>query len=80
MLVDAPTAREIGAMLDEWKTWSDGGGMTKSNLDFVMKNPVTFAYAALVVDLIKGAKQTAEGSLAADLQECITLWPKVKLG
>ncbi|KAI9867879.1 MAG: hypothetical protein M1813_007701 [Trichoglossum hirsutum] len=80
MLVDSDTALAIGAMLDEWKGWSDGGAMTKANLKFVMENKIAFAYAILMVDIIKGMEETVEGSLASDLQACVKVWEKVRLG
>jgi hypothetical protein len=80
MLVDSDTALAIGAMLDEWKGWSDGGAMTKANFKSVIENQVAFAYTILVVDVIKGMEETVEGSLAADLQASVRLWSKVRLG
>lgn len=43
MLVDSDTALAIGAMLDEWKGWSDSRAKTKANLKFVIQNKVAFA-------------------------------------
>lgn len=80
MLVDSDTTLAIGAMLDEWKGWSDGGAITKANLKFVMENKIAFAYAILMVDIIKGMEETVEGSLASDLQACVKVWEKARLG
>jgi hypothetical protein len=80
MIVDVDTALAIGAMLDVWKGWSDGGAMTRANLTFVMENKIAFAYAILMVGTIREMEETAEGSLAADLQACVKSWPKVRLG
>jgi len=57
MLVDSDTALEIGAMLDDWKGWSDSGGMTGANLNFVIENKVAFAYKLLVIDIIEERKK-----------------------
>jgi hypothetical protein len=80
MIVDIDTALAIGAMLDVWKGWSDGGTMTRANLTFIIENKIAFAYAILMVDIIRGMEETVEGSLAADLQACVKVWPKVTLG
>jgi hypothetical protein len=34
----------------------------------------------LMIDTIRGMEETLEGSLAADLQACVKVWPKVRLG
>jgi hypothetical protein len=39
-----------------------------------------FAYASLVLAVIEDSVTAAHGSLAADLQECMRIWKKVRLG
>jgi L-cysteine desulfidase len=41
---------------------------------------IIFAYASLLVAVIEDSLTAAHGTLAMDLQECIRIWKKVRLG
>jgi hypothetical protein len=80
MLLDPDSATAVATVLDEWKCWADGGAMTRANLKFVMANKIAFAYATLIVDLIKGTEESVEGDLDANMKACINAWKTVKVG
>jgi len=67
-------------MLDAWKSWAEGGGMTKVQFEKVKQEQLSFAYAACVLCLIKDTSGGAAGSIVSDLQECLRMWRKVRLG
>jgi hypothetical protein len=80
MMVERGLARELASFLDEWRTWAEGGGMSKGNFERIEKNQEIFAYASLFVSLIGSVGETVEGTLATDLQEAIRMWRNVRLG
>lgn len=67
-------------MLDTWKSWSDNGGMRRADFQMIRDDPVMFAQTTLFMSLVTGTSTGAEGTLAMDLQECMRLWRKVRLG
>jgi hypothetical protein len=71
---------EVAKMLDAWKNWADNGGMTKAQFDFVKGSPLTFAYAACILSMIKDTGGTVSSSVVSDLQECLRMWKRVRLG
>jgi hypothetical protein len=71
---------EVAKMLDTWKNWADNGGMTKAQFDFVKESPLTFAYAACILCLIKESGGITSSSVVSDLQECLRMWKRVRLG
>jgi hypothetical protein len=73
-------ARTIAEMLDMWKSWAEGGGMTKTHFEKVKEAQLAFAYAACVLCIIKEASGSASGRIVSDLQECLRMWRKVRLG
>jgi hypothetical protein len=44
------------------------------------EDKVMFGYASLVLAIIEDSGMAALGSLALDLQECMRIWKKVRLG
>jgi hypothetical protein len=80
MVCDAGFAADMGHMLDSWKGFVDNGGMRKADYLALKEKLVSFAYASLVVAVIADSVATASGSLAMDLQECVRVWKKVRLG
>ena len=71
---------EVAKMLETWKNWADNGGMTKAQFDFVKGSPLTFAYAACILYMIKETGGTVSSSVVSDLQECLRMWKRVRLG
>jgi hypothetical protein len=80
MVCDANFAAETGGMLDSWKAFIDNGGMRKADYLAIKESVVSFAYASLMVAVIADSVTAASGSLAMDLQECVRVWKKVRLG
>ena len=80
MVRDAEFASSLARMLDTWKEWAEGGGMTKAHFEIVKKDMVYFAYAACVLCLIRETSGSATGSVVSDLQDCLRMWKKVRLG
>jgi len=80
MINEPDVAKKLAAMLDGWKAFVDNGGMRKAEYSMLKENQVMFAYASVVLAVIEDLVTAAHGSLAMDLQECIRIWKKVRLG
>ncbi|KAK4166494.1 hypothetical protein QBC43DRAFT_18920 [Cladorrhinum sp. PSN259] len=80
MVLDGQFTTTICEMLDLWKAWAENGGMRKSDLTSLQEDKVSFAYASLLVAMIKDTTKAQEGTLSLDLQECLRLWRTVRLG
>ncbi|KAH8672537.1 hypothetical protein BGZ60DRAFT_405104 [Tricladium varicosporioides] len=80
MVNDAKLATELDKMLDSWKAFVDNGGIRKADYLALKENLPMFAYASLMLALIKDSVAAVNGSLAMDLQECIRIWKRVRLG
>lgn len=80
MVLDGQFASALCRMLDLWKAWAENGGMRKSDLTTLQEDQTTFAYATLLVAMIKDTTTALEGTLSMDLQECLRLWRAVRLG
>ena len=80
MINDPDIAGRLATMLDGWKSWVDNGGIKKADFVIVKDNQLTFAYASLVLALIQDSAIAAHGSLTEDLQECMRMWKKIRLG
>ncbi|KAF2751381.1 hypothetical protein M011DRAFT_473868 [Sporormia fimetaria CBS 119925] len=80
MVQDRSFASRIAVMLDLWKNWSQSGGMTKSHFVAVKEDQVVFAMASFVLQAIKSTVSEPTGSVVGDMQECLRLWHKVRLG
>lgn len=90
VLNDELSSRLVAA-LESWKAWSENGGMRRTDIDALMKDAdgdkEAFALASLVAagigeatsgDGITGAR--AGDAVGADMQECLGMWPKIRLG
>lgn len=80
MVRDGQFAGQLCRMLDRWKTWADLGGMRKTDLQALQVDMELFAYATLLMALIKDTSTALEGTLSVDLQDCLRMWRKVRLG
>lgn len=80
MVKDETKALAICNVLDHWQRWNDRGGMNNEDLALAIENPVNFSYAACLVGLFKEASMREESSVALDLQQCVRVWAKVRLG
>jgi hypothetical protein len=80
MVNEPQMAGELAKMLDGWKAFVDNGGIRKADYIALKENQVMFAYASLLLAIIEDSVTATHGSLAMDLQECIRIWKKVRLG
>ncbi|CAK7200776.1 hypothetical protein SEUCBS139899_003475 [Sporothrix eucalyptigena] len=80
MVRDGEFSSNLCRMLDRWKSWADLGGMKKADLQALRGDMETFVYATLLMALIKDSTTALDGTLSVDLQECMRMWRKVRLG
>ena len=80
MVLDGEFAAGICKSLDTWKAWADNAGMRKSDFIAVRDAQAIFAQASLLISVIKDTGSAMRGTLAMDLQECLAMWKKVRLG
>ncbi|KAL1903363.1 hypothetical protein Sste5346_000649 [Sporothrix stenoceras] len=80
MVRDGEFSTKLCRMLDRWKSWADLGGMKKADLQALRSDMETFVYATLLISLIKDSTTALDGTLSVDLQECMRMWRKVRLG
>jgi hypothetical protein len=80
MVTKQEAAWEIAKILDSWKHWADNGGMTKTQYDEMKESLTTFAFASCILCLIADTAEATSGSVVSDLQECIRLWKRIRLG
>jgi hypothetical protein len=80
MINDGSFASALANTLDEWQAFEDNGGMRKADYLNLKEKKAMFAYASLVLALLEDSISAAHGSLATDLQECLRVWKKVRLG
>ncbi|OCL13464.1 hypothetical protein AOQ84DRAFT_283099, partial [Glonium stellatum] len=73
-------AKSMSMILDQWKSWTQSGGMTKSHFQVVQESQVLFALASCVLFVIKNITIEPTGSVVSDLQECLRIWKRVRLG
>jgi hypothetical protein len=84
MAHDASFAVRLATMLDLWKNWAQSGGMTKSHYLAVKEDHMSFALASVVLNGVREiggeGMGMGGGSVVGDLQECLKVWRKVRLG
>lgn len=80
MINDVRFAARLTRMLDAWKAFADGGGISKADYLTFKENQVDFAYASLIISVIRDSVTAVDGSLAMDLQESVKIWKRVRLG
>ncbi|KAL5432268.1 hypothetical protein PMIN07_008001 [Paraphaeosphaeria minitans] len=80
MLQDRAFAQRLSVMLDLWKNRAQSGGMTKSHYLAVKEDQVTFSLASCVLAIIRDLVSEPSSSVVGDLQECLRMWKKVRLG
>lgn len=73
-------ADALGDMLTQWKGWVDGGGITREGYEMLKERKIEFCYAACLLALVGETAGSAAGNVGSDMQECLRLWKKVRLG
>lgn len=80
-MIESPEiAYRLASMLDLWRNWTENGGMTKTQFQTVKEDQLAFALASCVLYLIKETSTDPAGAVVSDLQECLRMWRKVRLG
>lgn len=82
MVTEDQTGKEVCAILEMWRVWTERGGMNKEDFAHVTSGSTwkPFCYAIIAMALLKAEGQKKESSLALDLQDCVRTWKRVKLG
>ena len=80
MVSDEAFSQRLAVMLDLWKNWSSSGGMTKTHYLAVKEDQVTFSLASFIFYIIRRTVNEPTGSVISDMQECLRIWKKVRLG
>ena len=80
MLTEPEKSEEVCGVLERWKLWTERGGMNREDLKAIMDSPLTFCRATCLMGLLRMAAGKDESSVALDMQECIRVWKKVRLG
>ncbi|KAM0331509.1 hypothetical protein ACHAQA_003186 [Verticillium albo-atrum] len=91
IVLDAGLCARVITALESWKAWAENGGMRRADVDALLADAdgakEAFALASLVA---AGVGEAAAGdgitglrtgdAVGADMQECLGMWPKVRLG
>jgi hypothetical protein len=80
MVNERRLTHELATVLDSWKGFVDNGGIRSVDYQFLKANQVAFANGSLLMASIEDSVSAAHGSLAMDVQECVRVWKKVRLG
>lgn len=80
MIESEGRASTITDMLEKWRAWTEGGGMTRANFEEITRKLEIFCCAACILALVKETSAHPTGSVVSDLQECLRMWKKVRLG
>ena len=80
MVMDEAFSQRMAVMLDLWKAWSSSGGMTRTHFLAAKEDQVTFSLASFVFYIIRSTVSEPTGSVVGDMQECLRIWKKVRLG
>lgn len=73
-------ALSICEVLEKWRTWSERGGMTIDDVDWLAARKLAFCNAACVIGLLNEVCAKEESTVAADIRECVQHWKKVRVG
>lgn len=80
MVESEERAADIADMLEMWRGWAEGGGMTRPNFEKISSQVETFCQALCIVALVRKTSAHPTGAVVSDLQECLRMWKKVRLG
>ena len=80
MVLDEMVTVETCGILVRWQQWTERGGMNKEDLKALKEKTRYFCNAACLMGLFRLASVKEESSVALDIQECIRVWRKIRLG
>lgn len=61
----------VCTVLKRWREWSDRGGMTIDDVEFLEKYKVSFYNAAFLMGLFPEMYTKEESTVAPDMRECV---------
>ncbi|KAI1100874.1 hypothetical protein F4804DRAFT_317778 [Jackrogersella minutella] len=76
MIQDEQLTASLGTILNLWKSWSENGGLRRSDYHTLQQSVEIFAYSALLLASIRSFDE----SPMADMQKCFDEWKDVRLG
>jgi len=79
-ITEVEFTEQVVTVLDLWKAAVDNGGLRKVEFLDLKRRQVDFAWASLLLAVIEDSATAVQGSMAMDLQECMRIWKKVRLG
>ncbi|EFR00502.1 hypothetical protein MGYG_03504 [Nannizzia gypsea CBS 118893] len=79
MVLDSNQAKLIAQVCDRWTIWHQSPGMNRSEIEFLRGNTANFCYASSIIYTIQIAARS-EAQVSTDMQECLKVWKKVRLG
>ncbi|KAF3482507.1 uncharacterized protein GIQ15_05266 [Arthroderma uncinatum] len=79
MVLDSNEAKAITQVCDRWTIWHQSPGMNRSEIEFLRDNKASFCYASSIIYTIQIAAHS-EAQVSTDMQECLKVWKKVRLG
>ncbi|KAF2763367.1 hypothetical protein EJ05DRAFT_482176 [Pseudovirgaria hyperparasitica] len=80
MITSEGVGWKMAGMLDRWRSWAESGGMARPTYRAVAEDVVVFGFAACVLWVVREAAMHEAGAVVSDLQECVRIWRKVRLG
>ncbi|KAK2749834.1 hypothetical protein FQN57_005248 [Myotisia sp. PD_48] len=79
MLLDHSQARIIAELCDRWTVWNQSPGLNRTELPYLQEHKICFCYASSLIYMIQTAAKS-DNQVSTDMQECINIWKKVRLG
>ena len=80
MIVNPETCTEVCGLMERWRLWTERGGMNKEDLKVIRQHIVRFCWACCLMGAVGMAAGKEESQVGLDMQECIRVWNKVRLG
>ncbi|MCJ1413076.1 hypothetical protein MMC19_007178 [Ptychographa xylographoides] len=79
-LVEEGRCEAVCGMLERWRGWVERGGMNREDLAAVRADVRGFCWAGVLMGVLGLAGGREESVVAVDMQECVRVWKKVRLG
>ena len=79
MMIDLDEAKVVAELCDRWMIWGQANGMSRTDLTFLLEHKTSFCYASALVYTVQLAAKS-EVRVSTDMQECLDVWRKVRLG
>ena len=79
IMIDLDEAKVVAELCDRWMMWGQASGMSRADLTFLNEHKISFCYASALVYTVQLAAK-CEIRVSTDMQECLEVWRKVRLG